>query len=97
MEKPILIDLEAQRWATGRKQAKAVQRERLNESAPFIRVMRQSELRYNLIEAAEGMPKSFPASYEVIKVTDLSMRYKATERYSEGWTDPRTVFGTAGV
>lgn len=26
-----------------------------------------------------------------------SMRYKATERYSSGWTDPRAVFGTAGV
>lgn len=26
-----------------------------------------------------------------------SMRYKATERYSFGWTDPRGVFGTAGV
>lgn len=26
-----------------------------------------------------------------------SMRYKATERYSSGWTDPRALFGTAGV
>lgn len=26
-----------------------------------------------------------------------SMRYKATERYATGWTDPRAVFGTAGV
>lgn len=26
-----------------------------------------------------------------------SMRYKATERYAEGFTDPRTVFGTPGV
>lgn len=26
-----------------------------------------------------------------------SMRYKSTERYAEGFTDPRTVFGTAGV
>lgn len=26
-----------------------------------------------------------------------SMRYKATERYAFGWTDPRGVFGTAGV
>lgn len=26
-----------------------------------------------------------------------SMRYKATERYAEGWTDPRTVYGTPGV
>jgi hypothetical protein len=26
-----------------------------------------------------------------------SMRYKASERYIEGWTDPRTVFGTPAV
>jgi hypothetical protein len=26
-----------------------------------------------------------------------SMRYKATERYAVGWTNPRCVFGTAGV
>jgi hypothetical protein len=26
-----------------------------------------------------------------------SMRYKATERYQPGWTDPRTVFGTPGL
>ena len=31
MEKFSLIDLEAQQWATGRKQAQAVQRERLSE------------------------------------------------------------------
>lgn len=26
-----------------------------------------------------------------------SMRYKSTERYLPGWTDPRTLFGTAGT
>jgi len=26
-----------------------------------------------------------------------SMRYKATERYAIGWTDPRALFGTPGV
>lgn len=26
-----------------------------------------------------------------------SMRYKATERYIPGWTDPRAMFGTAGI
>jgi hypothetical protein len=25
------------------------------------------------------------------------MRYKATERYNFGWTDPRGVYGTAGI
>jgi len=26
-----------------------------------------------------------------------SVRYKATQRYDASWTDPRTVFGTAGA
>jgi len=25
------------------------------------------------------------------------MRFKSTERYDIGWTDPRGVYGTAGV
>ena len=39
-----------------------------------------------------GLDKSMEGDFE----TD-SMRYKATERYTFGWTDPRGVFGTAGV
>jgi hypothetical protein len=39
-----------------------------------------------------GLEKSMEGDFE----TD-SMRYKATERYALGWTDPRAVFGTAGV
>ena len=39
-----------------------------------------------------GLEKSMEGDFE----TD-SMRYKATERYAFGWTDPRGVFGTAGV
>jgi len=39
-----------------------------------------------------GLEKSMEGDFE----TD-SMRYKATERYTFGWTDPRGVFGTAGV
>ena len=39
-----------------------------------------------------GLEKSMEGDFE----TD-SMRYKATERYSLGWTDPRAVFGTAGI
>jgi len=38
------------------------------------------------------LEKSMEGDFE----TD-SMRYKATERYAFGWTDPRTVFGTPGV
>jgi hypothetical protein len=39
-----------------------------------------------------GLEKSMEGDFE----TD-SMRYKATERYVLGWTDPRAVFGTAGL
>lgn len=39
-----------------------------------------------------GLEKSMEGDFE----TD-SMRYKATERYAFGWTDPRGVYGTSGV
>lgn len=39
-----------------------------------------------------GLEKSMEGDFE----TD-SMRYKATERYTFGWTDPRGLYGTAGV
>lgn len=38
------------------------------------------------------LEKSMEGDFE----TD-SMRYKATERYIPGWTDPRTIYGTAGI
>ena len=39
-----------------------------------------------------ALQKSMEGDFE----TD-SMRYKATERYIEGWTDPRALFGTPGL
>ena len=39
-----------------------------------------------------GLEKSMEGDFD----TD-SMRYKSTERYIPGWTDPRGVWGTAGV
>ena len=39
-----------------------------------------------------ALEKSMEGDFE----TD-SMRYKATERYALGWTDPRTLYGTAGL
>jgi hypothetical protein len=39
-----------------------------------------------------GLEKSMEGDFE----TD-SMRYKATERYAFGFTDPRGIYGTAGV
>jgi hypothetical protein len=38
------------------------------------------------------LEKSMEGDFE----TD-SMRYKATERYIPGWTDPRTIYGTPGL
>ena len=42
------------------------------------------------------MRRSLEKSMEGDFETD-SMRYKATERYIPGWTDPRTIYGTAGL
>ena len=39
-----------------------------------------------------GLEKSMEGEFE----TD-STRFKSTERYAPGWTDPRTVYGTPGV
>lgn len=39
-----------------------------------------------------ALEKSMEGDFE----TD-SMRYKATERYQPGWTDPRAIYGTAGI
>jgi hypothetical protein len=36
-----------------------------------------------------GLEKAMEGDFE----TD-SMRYKSTERYAVGWTDPRAIFGT---
>jgi hypothetical protein len=42
------------------------------------------------------MRRSLEKSMEGDFETD-SMRFKSTERYDLGWTDPRAVFGTPGV
>lgn len=51
-------------------------------------------------DASEGlkllMRRSLDKSMEGDFETD-SMRYKATERYGAGWTDPRGFYGTPGV
>ena len=39
-----------------------------------------------------GLEKSMEGDFE----TD-SMRYKSTERYAFGWTDPRGLYGTSGI
>jgi len=51
-------------------------------------------------DAPEGLKllnrRSLEKSMEGDFETD-SMRYKATERYAVGWTDPRALFGTPGL
>jgi hypothetical protein len=51
-------------------------------------------------DAPEGlklmMRRSLEKSMEGDFETD-SMRFKSTERYDLGWTDPRAVYGTPGV
>ena len=42
------------------------------------------------------MRRALEKSMEGDFATD-SMRYKATERYQPGWTDPRAIYGTAGI
>jgi len=44
------------------------------------------------IKKRRGLEKSMEGDFE----TD-SMRYKSTERYDEGWTDPRCVWGNQGL
>ena len=44
------------------------------------------------VKTRRKLEKSMEGDFE----TD-SMRYKSTERYAVGWTDPRALFGTAGL
>jgi hypothetical protein len=51
-------------------------------------------------DAPEGLKLMMRRPLEKSKEGDFetdSMRFKSTERYDIGWTDPRGVFGTAGV
>lgn len=51
-------------------------------------------------DAPEGLKLAMRRKLEKSMEGDFetdSMRYKATERYAFGWTDPRGVFGTAGI
>jgi hypothetical protein len=51
-------------------------------------------------DAPEGLKLLMRRALEKTMEGDFetdSMRYKATERYQVGWTDPRAVYGTPGV
>lgn len=94
--KPSLIDLEAQQWATGRKQAQAVQRERLSERARYQNsVMRQSEPSYNFRGSEggrieESAPPSLMVSRREPKVTEC-MYYSGGEQLNIASSDVMTA------
>ena len=72
----------------------------LGDGAAIISRMTSTTGWYVQCDAPEGlklmMRRKIEKSMEGDFDTD-SMRYKATERYIPGWTDPRDFWGTAGV
>ena len=72
----------------------------LSKGAAIISRMTSTTAWYVQADAPEGlklmMRRKLEKSMEGDFDTD-SMRYKATERYIPGWTDPRDLWGTAGV
>ena len=72
----------------------------LKDGAKVMTRMTSSTAWFIKTDAPEGLKlltrRALEKSMEGDFETD-SMRYKATERYVLGWTDPRALFGTAGV
>ncbi len=72
----------------------------LSEETAVISRLTSNTAWWVLTDAPRGlqvmMRRKLEKSMEGDFETD-SMRYKCTERYIPGWTDPRTVYGTAGV
>jgi len=72
----------------------------LDEGAAVISRLTSSTAWWVQTDAPEGMKLLMRRKLEKTMEGDFetdSMRYKATERYVLGWTDPRGVYGTAGV
>ena len=72
----------------------------LKDGAKVMTRMTSSTAWFVKTDASQGLKlltrRALEKSMEGDFETD-SMRYKATERYALGWTDPRALFGTAGV
>jgi hypothetical protein len=72
----------------------------LADGAAVISRMTSTTAWFIKTDAAEGMKmmkrRGLERSMEGDFETD-SMRYKATERYIPGWTDPHDIYGTPGV
>lgn len=72
----------------------------LPEGASVISRLTSSTNWWIQTDAPEGMKLLMRRALEKTMEGDFetdSMRYKATERYAIGWTDPRALFGTPGV
>lgn len=72
----------------------------LPEGAAVISRLTSNTAWWVLTDAPEGMKLLMRRSIEKTMEGDFetdTMRYKSTERYAVGWTDPRAMFGTAGM
>ena len=72
----------------------------LDEGAAVLSRLTNSSAWWVQTDAPEGtkllMRRRLEKTMEGDFETD-TMRYKATERYQVGWTDPRTLYGTPGI
>ena len=72
----------------------------LDEGAAVLSRLTSANAWWVQTDAPEGMKLLMRREMEKTMEGDFetdSMRYKATERYAINWTDPRAMFGTAGV
>ena len=72
----------------------------LSEGASVISRLTSPTAWWVQTDAPEGMKLMMRRALEKTMEGDFetdSMRYKATERYDIGWTDPRAMYGTPGV
>jgi hypothetical protein len=72
----------------------------LDEGAAVLSRLTNASAWWVQTDAPEGMKLLMRRKLEKTMEGDFetdSMRYKATERYQVGWTDPRALFGTPGV
>jgi hypothetical protein len=72
----------------------------LDEGAAVLSRLTNANAWWVQTDAPEGMKLLMRRALEKTMEGDFetdSMRYKATERYQVGWTDPRGLYGTAGV
>jgi hypothetical protein len=72
----------------------------LDEGAAVLSRLTNANAWWVQTDAPEGLKLLMRRALEKTMEGDFetdSMRYKATERYQVGWTDPRSLYGTAGV